>query len=97
MSVLFFSLYLVKSDNKSVLSFILELMFAILNIDMESKIIKDKGTLIHCKLLKPSLWDTENLKPSSLNYQEPHLWMRDGACGVLFKTDVTIAGLFEEA
>jgi len=55
MSVLFFSLYLVKSDNKSVLSFILELMFAILNIDMESKIIKDKGTLIHCKLLKPSL------------------------------------------
>jgi len=59
-------------------------MFAILNINMELKIIKNKGTLFRCTLLKPSLWVTENSKPSSLNYQEPHVWMHDGTCGVLF-------------
>jgi len=50
--VLFFSLCLIKSDNKSVLNFFLELKLGILNINMQSKIIKDKGTLFHCTLLK---------------------------------------------
>jgi len=50
--VLFFSLCLVRSDNKSVLNFFLELKFGILNINMQLKIIKDKGTLLCCTLLK---------------------------------------------
>jgi len=50
-----FLFVLVKSDNTSVLNFFLELKYAILNINMESKIIKDKGTLFRCTLLTVSL------------------------------------------
>jgi hypothetical protein len=73
MLVLIISLYLVKSDNKSVLNFLLALKFSILNINMELKIIKDKGILFHWTLLKFFLRVTENLKPSSLNFQELHM------------------------
>jgi hypothetical protein len=77
------SLYLVKSDNRSVLNFFLALKFLILNINMELKIIKDKGVLFHWTLLKFFLRVTENLKPSSLNFQELHVSMCNGACGLL--------------
>lgn len=55
---LFFSLCLVKSDNKSVLNLFLELKSGILNINTQSKIIKDKGTLFLCTLLK-SLYESQ--------------------------------------
>jgi hypothetical protein len=68
--VLFFSLYLVKSDNQSVLNFFLELKYVILNISMESKIIKDKGTLFRCTLLTLSL-----LK--EINSKHCKFWLRE--------------------